>query len=260
MRCIFCKSDTSESKTVEHIIPESLGNTEHILPVGVVCDNCNNYFAREIEKPLLESIYFEYLRFYKDIKNKRGLSPAIWGIGVDPAIVLRIAHDKNEHSIYPDTPKDFERFASKISTTKSFKLVVPVPTDPDKYVMSRFLGKIGLEVLAQRLLNTPYGLDEIVDKHELDKLRNHVRLDNSKKTVWDFHERQNYADDAVFYEEGYGHYEVLHEYTLLYTETQDLYLVLSLFGKEYVINLGEPNTSSYLTWLEQNQGKSPLYP
>jgi hypothetical protein len=56
MRCIFCKNDSSNSKSVEHIIPESLGNTTRTLPKGVVCDTCNNYFARKVEKPFLEAL------------------------------------------------------------------------------------------------------------------------------------------------------------------------------------------------------------
>jgi hypothetical protein len=27
------------------IIPEALGNSEHVRPRGEVCDGCNNYFA-----------------------------------------------------------------------------------------------------------------------------------------------------------------------------------------------------------------------
>jgi hypothetical protein len=46
-----------------------------------------------------------------------------------------------------------------------------VPVDPDRYLMARFLGKVGLEILAQRLLNTVDGLNEIVDKPDLDRLR-----------------------------------------------------------------------------------------
>lgn len=39
MHCIFCKCDSTNSKSVEHIIPESLGNKSHILRPGIVCDN-----------------------------------------------------------------------------------------------------------------------------------------------------------------------------------------------------------------------------
>lgn len=42
MRCIFCKRNSNSSRSVEYIIPESLGNEEHVPPPGVVCDACNN--------------------------------------------------------------------------------------------------------------------------------------------------------------------------------------------------------------------------
>ena len=45
MQCIFCHTDSSTSISVEHIIPESLGNKHHFLPKGYVCDECNHYFA-----------------------------------------------------------------------------------------------------------------------------------------------------------------------------------------------------------------------
>ncbi|MGJ4749067.1 HNH endonuclease, partial [Leptospira sp. SA-E8] len=75
MRCIFCKQDSSTSRSVEHIVPESLGNVEHTLPVGVVCDGCNQYFARKVERPVLESPMLRLLRAEMDIPNKRGRLP-----------------------------------------------------------------------------------------------------------------------------------------------------------------------------------------
>jgi hypothetical protein len=61
--CIFCRDNTTASRSVEHVIPEPLGNTTLTLPPGVVCDKCNHYFARKIEKPLLESAEIIALRF-----------------------------------------------------------------------------------------------------------------------------------------------------------------------------------------------------
>ena len=49
MNCIFCKGDSSQSLSGEHVIPESLGNTEHILKAGIVCDQCNNYIASKVK-------------------------------------------------------------------------------------------------------------------------------------------------------------------------------------------------------------------
>jgi hypothetical protein len=80
MRCIFCKKDGTTSVSKEHIIPESLGNTLHTLPLGVVCDTCNDYFAREVEKPFLESEPVRSLRFEQAIINiKRENSNIDWG-------------------------------------------------------------------------------------------------------------------------------------------------------------------------------------
>ena len=44
-KCIFCKESGDIFHTIEHIVPESLGNTEDILHKGV-CDKCQNYFGR----------------------------------------------------------------------------------------------------------------------------------------------------------------------------------------------------------------------
>jgi hypothetical protein len=54
-------------------------------------------------------------------------------------------------------------------------------------------------------------------------------------------------------------YQVLHEYTLLYTERLELYAVLCLFGEEFAINYAGPEIDGYTGWLSQNDGRSPLY-
>lgn len=53
-----------------------MGNTEHTLPVGAVCDSCNHYFARKVERPLLETPIFQHLRAGMSIPNKRGRIPS----------------------------------------------------------------------------------------------------------------------------------------------------------------------------------------
>jgi hypothetical protein len=59
-------------------------------------------------------------------------------------------------------------------------LLIPVPNHPDEYTFSRFLGNVALEVAADRVLEVEGGLDEIIDKVELDDLRNYVRYGNPK--------------------------------------------------------------------------------
>ena len=49
--CLFCGND-GPFTTVEHIIPESLGNDDLVLE-GEVCDSCQRYFGKEVEKYVL---------------------------------------------------------------------------------------------------------------------------------------------------------------------------------------------------------------
>lgn len=214
MLCIFCKADSSSSRSREHILPESLGNVEHTLPCGVVCDRCNNYFSRKLEKPILDSPVFQLLRADMQIANKKGRVPAF--------------------------PSQQGR---------------PLPS---YRLMGRFLGKIGLEVLTSRVLGVHGWNQEIIEKAELDPLRNYVRF-NVGTEDWPFSFRTLYPVNAVFEERG-TFFEVLHEYQLVYTEAFELYVVVAILGVEFTMNLGGPTLEGYGRWLEANNYRSPLYP
>jgi hypothetical protein len=213
VRCIFCKQDTSRSRSTEHIIPESLGNEEHVLPAGVVCDPCNNYFARKIELPVLESDMMRLIRADMRIPNKRGLVPMV------------------------------SETAGRL---------------PDYRLMSRFLGKIGLEVMASRVLAVPDWNDQVVENASLDPLRRYVRFNEGNET-WHFAHRTLYPVNTVFSEDGIS-YEVLHEYQIIMTAGLEFYIVVALFGVEFVLNLGGPEIDGYERWVAERANASPLYP
>lgn len=122
---------------MEHIIPESLGNTDHVLLIGAVCDWCNQYFSRKIERPLLESPMFRLLRADRRVPNKRGRIPLL------------------EEPVNPDLP-DFR-------------------------IMSRFVGKVGLEAMAHRTQTVVDWNQEIVEKRELDSIRAYVRFNEEER-------------------------------------------------------------------------------
>jgi len=153
MKCIFCKANSDGSISIEHILPESLGNKEHLLPRGVVCDSCNNYLSREVEKPILASGIFRLIRNDRQISSKKGRIP-VFGKTDNPSL-------------------------------------------PDYRVMGRFIGKIGIEVLAQRTQNVQGWNEEIVNKTGLDELRNFVRF-NMGKEDWPYAYRTLYPVNAVF--------------------------------------------------------------
>jgi hypothetical protein len=70
-QCIFCKSRTNEFTQTEHLIPESLGG-DQVLPPGFVCDPCNGYFGREVERRALDTPILSFLRTSLCIPNKKG--------------------------------------------------------------------------------------------------------------------------------------------------------------------------------------------
>lgn len=129
------------------------------------------------------------------------------------------------------------------------------PEAPNYRLMSRFIGKIGLEALAGRLIDA-IG-DGVIDKPELDELRSFVRFD--KGGEWPFLTRILYPCDAIFKDEE-THFEVLHEWTFLYTPTSELYIVVVIFGAEFTLNLGGRLLDGYKQWLKDNDYGSPLYP
>ncbi len=84
--CPFCQKiitksikeySLSTSFSKEHIIPLSLGNDQLIIPPGVICDECNNYFAREIEKAFLANETISRLRSFHLVPNRRKKVPEL---------------------------------------------------------------------------------------------------------------------------------------------------------------------------------------
>lgn len=136
-------------------------------------------------------------------------------------------------------------------------LIVPMGERPSDYLISRFLGKVGLEVLAHRVLDVPDGLEEIINQPELEELRRYVRFGNPK-LAWPYSRRTIYSPDFQF-ADGTEPYEVLHEFDILVTPTNEYYIVVAIFGEEYALNLGGPEIDGYQHWLLENDNKSPLY-
>lgn len=212
MRCIFCKSDSSSSVPVEHIVPESLGNVAHVLPIGAVCDGCNQYFARKVEKPLLDSPMFRQLRARMGIPNKRGRIPK-WQVQEGSAL-------------------------------------------PNYRQMGRFLAKVGLEVLAFKASMAPGWSAELVQHEGFDELRGFARY--NKGVDWPFTVRTLHPVNAQF-SDGGETFELLHEFDILVTATSEMYVVLSLLGVEFVLNLGGRVNDGFRQWLEQHDWHSPLH-
>jgi len=191
VRCIFCKRDSTGSRSREHIIPESLGNTTAILPPGVVCDSCNNYFSREIEGPFLNSPAVLALRFHQALPSKRRRVPPQEGL-IDsqfPAIVVRYPTGPFVGSLFTDT-EGANHLLRQTRGKIEFSGDVAPPPD---LVVSRFLAKAALEATAKRCMIAPGGQDYVVDEAQFDPVRRHAR--EGWPRSWPYHVRRIYEPD-----------------------------------------------------------------
>ncbi|WP_312102249.1 HNH endonuclease [Pygmaiobacter massiliensis] len=282
MRCLFCKQDSTQSKSVEHIIPESLGNTHHTLPAGVVCDKCNNYFARKVEKPFLDLSEMQCLRFVESIPNKKGKIPPLYGILNEkiPVIIHKdVSHLANKESSIPRFLISFESNDfdyHQINTP--VEIITPAFIDSSKInnsiEVSRFVAKIALECLAERLYSHKDGLDYLIDESSFDDLRNFARYGCYK--IWPCSIRRIYSINEEWFGKAGSPYQIMNENDFLIIPSEDkeliqdqndimsvnMYFILCIFGLEFVINIAGPDSDGlkmYYDWLEEHNNVSPLY-
>ena len=177
-KCIFCLDVSSNFNTIEHIVPESLGNDEDILE-NAVCNKCQNYFGKEIESYILAKTPFGLWRTFAGTRTKKGKQPFF-----DPSQSiaskgrLNDYHDSTDSNIafHPDSIEinDKNMMQQIISGEKTnFKLVL---TPKMLIYIGRFLGKIALE----------YWFDsfgENVFDAQFNDLRNYVRR-GTINSIW----------------------------------------------------------------------------
>jgi hypothetical protein len=259
MNCLFCKHNSDNSVSVEHIIPESLGNKDHILPRGIVCDKCNQYFALKIEKELLEQPYFKNVRHRARIESKKGRIPIENAIFISPELgKAEIVIDKHDGiSIFMDD----EEKARRIFSSPKGSFIIPAfdkPEDNNK-VLSRFLAKVAVEALLLYLIKEDGWIEEVMSKPELDEIKKYARYGEGVD-FWKYHQRRIYSEETRFNNPliEIEDYEVLHEYKVLITKESHYYFVMAIMGIEYAIGYGGSDLDSYMQWLQENNNKSIL--
>jgi hypothetical protein len=262
-RCIFCKRDSSGSKSIEHVLPESLGNEQHTLPPGTVCDSCNNYFASNIERPVLEAGHFTTAMFNSLIPNKRAKMPVL------PGMLLPVMRQQGKlrpfrAEVTRNRSGDLYMYAEDeaewgIASGQITRLIIPASGEkPDRRLFARFLAKVGVECMALQLMeNAPDMLPEFIDDTQISVLSGYARFGKSG-LEWPYSERRIYTPDQLFREAG-EEYEVLHEWTFLHTDQGEMYFVMAILGAEYAMNMGGPDVEGYEAWVRENRGRSPLY-
>ena len=156
--CIFCRKSDVAFRSVEHIIPESLGNLSgrHVLPKGIVCDPCNNYFSHSVEAPILSHTSFQNIRGKFQIPTKRRKIPFVKGYanGTDVEVGMRLDKKSGRLEVFStkDSQKsEFERLRRLDALfIRKNVYVFPMDVRPPQKEMSRFLAKMALEAIFAR--------------------------------------------------------------------------------------------------------------
>lgn len=185
-KCIFCGECSTNSKSVEHIIPESLGNKTLILEKGVVCDKCNNYFSRKIEGPVLSLDGFKRLRFYNFVQNKAGNIPISDALFCGDLVEAKWEKVNGEYSLLlglsPETICKMINNPPKYFFTRGFDLS---DDENHRYEISRFIAKVAIEYYVYLFIENQKDNDDeeliIEFDKQLSKLVNFVRVGRSDK-------------------------------------------------------------------------------
>lgn len=261
MRCIFCKAPSDAATSVEHVIPQSLGNSQIVLPRGMICDPCNNYIARKIEQPLLAHESFRNLRAWYRIPNKRGRHASLFGIipGLDIGVNFRIGQDGPELQLERSGDSaTIQAHLEGAGENGLTAILFPRDMRPPEREMSRLLAKIALEVFALRLSETPAGVEHLIDDPHWDRIRRRVRVGDAPDH-WPFHMRQVYPEETLMTHPVSGDWvQAGYIIDLLLTRRREHYIVFIFYGYEFALNLGGPSIKGYEEWLEEHPGLSPL--
>jgi hypothetical protein len=73
--CLICRESDGGFTSEEHPLPESMGNTEVVLPNGVVCDTCNHERLSDLDQTLCEFFPLKMRRTMLGIESKSGKVP-----------------------------------------------------------------------------------------------------------------------------------------------------------------------------------------
>lgn len=166
-RCIFC-GGAGPFTSVEHIIPESLGNQLVILAKGWGCDSCNNKLSKIESRVLQNSILgLERCRLGIITKKRKPATSSIHGI----TWIAEPTKPPNHMSAIADWANYPILWNPKNSTARiAFPLHDETCSD-----ISRFLLKIGVEITA---VAKYFGHPDI--HADLDQARNFILGKSSK--------------------------------------------------------------------------------
>lgn len=259
MHCIFCKQESSSSRSFEHIMPESIGSKKRILQPGVVCDQCNNYFARKVEQPILNHPSIQNFRAWYQVPNKRGKYPWVRGVIAGTDIPIGLRRGKNGGlEIKPEKDSDKRRVQAEFERGLPNPLLFKIEMNPPKHEMSRFLAKMALETVAEIFSSAKNGTEIIVNSEFYNNIRDFARY-GTNYPEWPYSQRAIFPPETLmkhpesdkWVQAGFG-------CNLFMNKRKETLFVFCFYGEEFVINVGGPSIRGYEEWLDDHGNISPM--
>ncbi len=122
--CLICRDHDGSFLSEEHPVPESLGNTEIVLPNGVVCDRCNNTVLSRLDEAVIQFFPVAVQRVLRGVPSKAGKPPLVrlrnGTLSLsDPSNVLLATEEKAAITVDPmPLPGGYKKFKMSITGGK----------------------------------------------------------------------------------------------------------------------------------------------
>ena len=231
--CLFCKSTNNSFKSKEHPFPESLGNTRIVLPPGVVCDDCNNYFSTKLENDFIHTYPMSFLRCFLPITTKKERPPTM---SLPKGSIHRIEPNRNSRLELPTIRvQQTERIATEFRPDASEFSLLPIQLPRENIQQSsRVLAKIALELLClydyQRAFSPAF-----------DAVRNFAKEAKRGQYIpyaWNIHRGQSFVHRLI-------------EIRIGLETTWNVYAFFTLPGVQYLYPLSPPNLTPSFSFLAE---------
>lgn len=162
--CIYCRKESSASRSKAHIVPEAFLRNDVTLPLGAECDTCNGYASK------LEQAFIHHNRIWTQIMMLRA-----------PGKKGKKRKRMSYYSVNDEQKVMKVQFRNSWLTEHEGirKVVFPDPAEFDESKFRRCLGHISLNYIAWK-----FGW-EVALKSRFDPLREYVRY-GSQTMMWPY--------------------------------------------------------------------------
>jgi hypothetical protein len=226
-QCILCNSKNTKFSSIEHIVPQSLGNNLLILEKGWVCDTCNN-ICSAFESKAMNNSNLGMERVMLGVVTKKGKLARSQYANLDWKSEAK--EGKKSFSVDRKSFDKIPQFYNKEKDTISVAL--PMHNKFDCDVAKLFL-KIGIEIICRTL--------ELANKYNLSDAKEHILGINENSWPYFIILSDNISDHTVsiFKQDIYTHSYVLSVgFDIFLNEIgEDIILFFKYGHFKYAINL-----------------------